>query len=336
VVSSLSSVIYFGLIIAGNLESFSELRQQSLKTNIRKEVGCYEPNCIIGLRISSGSVIIQVTLTVPDTVVGGASFPTPQTATTIEAAAVRLVSQSQNAVSSQLGVTVEASVPVTVATGVSVPLIVAPPPPSLPPLQPPVSAATDGTDRAALGVGIGLATAIIVIVSLVTLYCYQRKLRFALRRKPSERGPNAPMRAQNGDAEVTTAVSDSAAAPANATLSPRSFAAYATRAKVEPMVQSATPHSDTDTSTRTGAPQRLPPPAFPSPPGRLVPAARLPPPSFPTPPRLAAPVRAQSGARLRAPVAPPRDPKSPDAPKSSDAPKPPNAKPREQTVTFQI
>jgi hypothetical protein len=132
VVETVATVVELGLTISADLASFGEAEQASLKTTLELELGCFPPACLLELRLSASSVAVSAILTIPDTGPGNSSA----TASSITTAATTLVQQPPEALSSSLGVTVVSAAPVAVASGVAVPIAVAPPPPSPPPSPP--------------------------------------------------------------------------------------------------------------------------------------------------------------------------------------------------------
>ena len=129
VVAEVATVVELGLTIAGDLASFDKAQQAALKLTLADLLSCQEPSCFLELRVAAASVSVTAILTIPEA--GGGA-----TATAVETAATALVAQPVGTISASLGVSVEAAAPLAVTTGVTVPLAVAPPPPSLPPSLP--------------------------------------------------------------------------------------------------------------------------------------------------------------------------------------------------------
>ena len=132
-----STIVEFGLTIAGDVASFGPAAQIELMSRIRTATSCYEPHCIVTLRIATASVAVAAILTIPDAQPAGAAANATAVAAAVAAAATALVAQPAPALSASLGVSVESANDVTVGVAV-VPLVVAPPPPpSKPPSTPP-------------------------------------------------------------------------------------------------------------------------------------------------------------------------------------------------------
>lgn len=169
------------MTIAETIDSFTPSMQETLKSNLRNEMGCHEPDCHLTLQIAAGSLSVTSILTIPD------SSPTSGVnastlVASVEAAATQLVAQPPAALSASLGVPVESTAPVAMQTGVVVPLVVAPPPPSLPPpplFPPPVERAEDagvslGVLAGAIGGGVGLL-AVAALLAYLFLPGYRMK-----------------------------------------------------------------------------------------------------------------------------------------------------------------
>ena len=126
-----ATVIEFDLTIAGDVASFDDVQKASLKESLKTELSCLEKDgCFLEVRVSAaGSINVAATLTIPD-VTGG-------NATEVQQSANTLAAQPASSLSSRLGVSVEVAPTVQVSSGVTVPLAVAPPPPSPPPTTPP-------------------------------------------------------------------------------------------------------------------------------------------------------------------------------------------------------
>jgi len=148
-VSAPSTVVEVSLSLSGSVGDFSQSEREALKTTLRSTLSCHEPACVLTLRVSdarrlrlrmlqAGSFNVAAVLAIPQQRAGSTSV-----AAAVESAASALVAQPLATISSTLGVSVSSTAPISVGT-VSVPLIVAPPPPeppspSLPPppLRPP-------------------------------------------------------------------------------------------------------------------------------------------------------------------------------------------------------
>ena len=171
------------------MQSFDAASQSTLATSLRDTLGCHEPACMLTLRFSAASIDVTAVMTIPDASAGGADAvaSTAATVAAVEAAANNLVAQPTSAISSTLGVSVEVIAPVTVGRAV-VPLVVAPPPPSLspPPSLPPlpplpyvpdryaVSGPTGSDDQHSLiAIAAGASAALLTLFAL--FYRWRRK-----------------------------------------------------------------------------------------------------------------------------------------------------------------
>ena len=110
------------MTISETIETFTPDKQETLKTSLRDEMGCHEPDCNLALQIAAGSLAVTSILTIPNTAPSG--IDAAALAANVEAAATNLVSQSPAALSAILPVAVESTAPVAVQTGVVVPLVV--------------------------------------------------------------------------------------------------------------------------------------------------------------------------------------------------------------------
>ena len=126
-----ATVVELELTIAGDVASFDDTQKASLKESLKTELNCLEKDgCFLEVRVSAaGSINVAAILTIPDAAGGNA--------TAVQQSANTLAAQPAASLTSSLGVTVTATPTVQVSTGVTVPLAVAPPPPSLPPTPPP-------------------------------------------------------------------------------------------------------------------------------------------------------------------------------------------------------
>jgi len=152
IVSVPATVVTLGLTIAGDVSSFGEEEQASLKSTLQDELSCHEPDCFLELRASAASVSVTAILTIPDSVSISVLSNVLDTANA-------LVAQPAATISASLGVSVESAAPVTTETQVSVPLAVAPPPPS-----PPSSNIT-----LPIGIAAGVAAVVVVVVAILFL-----------------------------------------------------------------------------------------------------------------------------------------------------------------------
>ena len=124
----------FDLTANGVVSDFSVTQMMAITDTLSTRLNCLRPTCVTTVRISAGSVLLSITLTIPN------DGPVSSSATAVAVAdsAYALVASNRSEILSSLGVTVEATSAVAVLTQVSVPLAVAPPPPpSPPPLSPP-------------------------------------------------------------------------------------------------------------------------------------------------------------------------------------------------------
>ena len=126
------------MTLTETVESFTPDKQAALTATLIEETGCHMPSCFLELRITSGSLGVAAVLTIPDDSPDGAGAGAALAAQ-VESAAETLAAQPPSALSESLGVTVESAAPVEVQAGVTVPVVVAPPPPAppSPPLPPP-------------------------------------------------------------------------------------------------------------------------------------------------------------------------------------------------------
>ena len=128
-----ATVVELGLTIAGDVASFDDTQKESLKEMLKVELNCLEKDgCYLEVRVSAaGSINVAAILTIPDAAGGNA--------TAVQQAATTLAAQPAASLSTSLGVSVTSAPRIQVTTGVTVPLAVAPPPPSPPPTPPPMS-----------------------------------------------------------------------------------------------------------------------------------------------------------------------------------------------------
>ena len=119
----------------------------TLEANLKNELSCLEPACVLVLRAtavasrrrlaSTSGINVDFMLTIPDTAPDGSQATAAAVISTVEAAATTLVSAPAAQLASHLGVEVAPDVTsVATAANVNVALVVAPPPPSPPPLPP--------------------------------------------------------------------------------------------------------------------------------------------------------------------------------------------------------
>ena len=173
VVQVQATVITINLQVAGDVNDFGQgsSARANLEVNFRSRLECYDP-CQLGLLFSSASVNVQALITVPNPPTGTApNFLTANLAATVLAAATALTSQSPEALSAALAVTVTQAPAITVANNVAVPMVVAPPPP-LPPSSPSGSALDDQlSDLSNIETDISMQTVIIIVVAVVAGVC---------------------------------------------------------------------------------------------------------------------------------------------------------------------
>jgi hypothetical protein len=137
IVEVTATVVSLGLTIGGDVASFGAAEQADLASNLRSTLSCVEPICILELRLSSaGSIVVDVVLTIPETSASSGATNT-SAAANVAAAAQTLVAAPASSLTASLGVSVQGTTAPTVASGIAVPLVVAPPPPSPPPPTPP-------------------------------------------------------------------------------------------------------------------------------------------------------------------------------------------------------
>lgn len=165
-----ASIVTFELAVGGDVSSFDESRQTSLKSSLRELLDCFEPDCGLELRISAGSVSVQAVLTIPDASPSG-------NATSTLAATQSLLSQPLASLSASLNVDVESASTVAMQTGVSVPIVVAPPPPSNPPSPstPAPSASPAGSIVGAVAGALGGVCFVLVVLLCIGYRKYRQK-----------------------------------------------------------------------------------------------------------------------------------------------------------------
>ena len=173
VVQVQATVITINLQVAGDVNDFGQgsSARANLEVNFRSRLECYDP-CQLRLLFSSASVNVQALITVPNPPAGAApNFPTANLAATVLAASTALTSQSPEALSVALAVTVTQAPAITVANNVAVPMVVAPPPP-LPPSSPSGSALDDQlSNLSSIETDISMQTVIIIVVAVVAGVC---------------------------------------------------------------------------------------------------------------------------------------------------------------------
>ena len=163
------------MTISETIDSFTPDKQEALKTSLRNEMGCHEPDCNLALQIAGGSISVVSILTIPDTPPSGIDSAT--LVASVEIAATQLVAQPLGTFAASLGVSVESTASIAVQTGLIVPLLVAPPPPAPPPALPLAEAQTTESDGLSIGLlvgAIGGGVGALVVAVLVCLVCMWR------------------------------------------------------------------------------------------------------------------------------------------------------------------
>ena len=123
----MASTIEISFTIAGDVSDFDVLAETALSSSLTEVLSCFEPDCFLTLVIYGGSIHVAATLVIPETNTGS---PSASFLTAVSAAAS--LTQSSSAFGSALGVSVTNVVPPVIQESVTVPLVVAPPPPMLP------------------------------------------------------------------------------------------------------------------------------------------------------------------------------------------------------------
>ena len=139
-----AEVFEISVTAAGTVEAFDKA---GYETNMRTYLGCKAPLCQVAIAVTAGSVKVVATVT--------------DTTSTAVAAAKKLTTDSTAALSTALGVTVEATPTVSAATKTKVTIPVAPPPPA---------AAAGDDDNSAAGIVGGILGA--VTFCLLVFVCY--------------------------------------------------------------------------------------------------------------------------------------------------------------------
>jgi len=126
--------VRFDLTADGDVSDYNVTQMHAITDTLSTRLNCLRPTCVTTVRISAGSVLLSITLTIPN----NGPVSSSATAEAVNASANALIASNPSEILSSLGVTVNATSAVTVLTQVPVPLAVAPPPPpSPPPLSPP-------------------------------------------------------------------------------------------------------------------------------------------------------------------------------------------------------
>ena len=151
-----STVVSFEMaVVATDVASFDASPEKAtLEANLKHELSCLEPACFLELRAteatagrrmadgrrlaSTSGINVEVILTIPDTAPDGSQATAAAVTSTVETAAMILVSAPAAQLAYSLGVEVTPdATSVATAANVNVALVVAPPPPSSPPALPP-------------------------------------------------------------------------------------------------------------------------------------------------------------------------------------------------------
>ena len=131
VANVVATVIEVGLTIDGTVDDFNTQERANVKTALQSEASCFEPSCFTKLYVSGGSIWVTARFTIPDAT-GADSGTAAKAVTAVTAAVTSLSTKSTAALSSALGVVVTSVTAPTVHEKITVPIIVAPPPPSQP------------------------------------------------------------------------------------------------------------------------------------------------------------------------------------------------------------
>lgn len=226
-----STVISVAITLGGELTDFSDMARAALTTSFQSTLGCFKPDCLLELHMTSGSVNVEAVMTIPDDA-GGDSVGKGSglsTAAAVEAAAADLVSQPNTVVASMIAsaapasvpmtITVEGVAPVTSHSGVSVAIVVAPPPPSSPPISPPpprlppppinpppLQAGVSGGMAGVLITVAGAGTAVIMLAIVLGMYRARNRTRAtALETTSSWSSSNAPSTSEEAKSRATLA-----------------------------------------------------------------------------------------------------------------------------------
>jgi hypothetical protein len=185
------------LTFDGDLNDYSATQIATLKDALSARLNCTAPACLMTLRLSAASVLLSMDLTIPNNGPGNPSAAVAQ----VNAAANVLAATPMTTLSAQLSaatgtqVDVIGIISVSVATGVLVPLVVAPPPPSPPPpspsLPPPsnpplLAVETSGSIGIIIGVIVG------VVIALVLALVFKRRRRHLNEKRRKNDGLQVP------------------------------------------------------------------------------------------------------------------------------------------------
>ena len=139
VVNVKSFVFTFDMTLAIDVVLFDLQRKLQLKESIKELCVCIKPTCYVEIRIMGGSVGVSTMLIVPMNEGTSDANAATSAAAAVGAAAATLVTQDTTSLSASLGVPVTQVTPtVTSQVGVTVPIVLEPSTPTLPPpLVPP-------------------------------------------------------------------------------------------------------------------------------------------------------------------------------------------------------
>ena len=162
----------------GTVEEY-KAKADAVTANLRQELRCFLPACVLAVTVEAGSVILTVVAT--DTA-GGASE--------VESAAVALQTKPLDAMSSALGVTIEEAPAAPSVRDVLVRV------PRLAPSPPPPSGADQRAATMKKRLAVGLVGAAMSVVGAIALLCAWRRRvrasRASLPRSPRPGPPHAP------------------------------------------------------------------------------------------------------------------------------------------------
>ena len=188
VVTVLATVVSIGLTITGDVFSFGDEAKDALKSTLQAALSCTAPACFLELTITPASIAVEAKLTIPYADTGS---PADETEAIVAAGQALTATSNMGTLSAALGVSICAVSPLVTSVG-SVPLAVAPPPPSTPPSTPPSRAPPSpppdqppSAPVAAIWVAVG-ASVIAVSILLVTFAV----IRIRMKRK----GGNAALK----------------------------------------------------------------------------------------------------------------------------------------------
>ena len=181
-VATNATVVRLALTFAGALADYSATQITTLKNYLSVRLSCIAPTCVTILHLSAGSVVFDLRLTIPNNGPGNPSAAVAQANAAANVLAATPIATLSAELSAATGtqVNVVGIISVSVATGVLVPLVVAPPPPSPPPPSPsppppsnppPLAVETSGSIGIIIGVIVG------VVLALVLALVFMRRRR---------------------------------------------------------------------------------------------------------------------------------------------------------------